>query len=835
MDQQSSVLPVLIEDKMRHSYLDYAMSVIVGRALPDARDGLKPVHRRILFAMHELGCASDKPYKKSARVVGDVIGKYHPHGDTAVYDALVRMAQPWSMRHLLIDGQGNFGSIDGDSPAAMRYTEVRMSKLSSEMLADIDKDTIDFTPTYDDSMKEPSVLPTRYPNLLVNGSTGIAVGMATNIPPHNLGESIRATIALIQDKFISDDELMLMMPAPDFPTGGFIYGQEGARQAFLNGRGTITMRARTAIEISKNERAAVIVTELPYQVNKATLIENIAHLVRDKKLEGISDLRDESDREGMRIVIELKRDEMPEIVLNNLFKQTQLQCNFSANMLALIDNKPRLCGVRELLLHFIDHRRQVVTRRTLFDLDKAKSRAHILEGLMIALNNIDSVIKVIRACKNAQLAKDALIENYHLSLLQTQAILEMRLQRLTGLEYDKISAENSEVTSTITRLELILADDNILMKVITDELQAITEQYSTPRMSEIIDATGELSLEDLIVREDMVVTISHQGYIKRNPASTYQVQHRGGKGKTAMKTKNEDFVSRLIVASTHDYLMFFSNRGRVFKKKVYEIPSASRTARGKAMVNVLPLEKDEQISATLAISSFDDEGYILMATRLGLIKKTKLTAYKNVRSNGIIAVKLNEKDDLISVSLSLDGQGVLMAASNGKSIRFSVDDIRSSGRDTKGVTGIRMNPAEKLVGMSLLDADTTILSVSENGFGKRTHVDEFRVQNRGGKGVYSLKTDKRNGSMVAALQVHEDDHLMLITDTGRLTRIPASGISIISRHTLGVKLMGCNPKEKVIGVVCIADNHHDDNGEHDDNIENAAENDGEDHLVEDNA
>jgi len=810
MDQKQSVLPVLIEDKMRHSYLDYAMSVIVGRALPDARDGLKPVHRRILFAMHELGCTSEKPYKKSARVVGDVIGKYHPHGDTAVYDALVRMAQPWSMRHLLVDGQGNFGSIDGDSPAAMRYTEVRMSKLSSELLADLDKNTVDFIPNYDDSLSEPEVLPTRYPNLLVNGSTGIAVGMATNIPPHNLGESIRATIALIRNKFISDDELMGMMPAPDFPTGGFIYGREGAKQAFLHGRGTVTMRARTNIEYSKTDRATVVVTELPYQVNKANLIENIAHLVRDKKLEGISDLRDESDRDGMRVVIELKRDEMPEIVLNNLFKQTQLQCNFSSNMLALIDNKPRLCGVRELLLHFIDHRRQVVTRRTLFELDKAKARAHILEGLLAALNSIDEVIKMIRGCKNALLAKESLMQRFGLSTQQTQAILEMRLQRLTGLEYDKINNEYHDVQSTMTRLQAILSDDDLLMKVIEDELTSVMEQYSTPRMSEIVDATGELSLEDLIVREDMVVTISHQGYIKRNATSVYQVQHRGGKGKTAMKTKNEDFVSRLIVASTHDYLMFFSNRGRVFKKKVYEIPSASRTARGKAMVNVLPLAKDEQISATLAVSSFDDEGCILMATRLGLIKKTALSAYKNVRTNGIIAVKLNDEDDLISVSLAVPGQGVLMAASNGKSIRFSVDDIRTSGRDTKGVTGMRMSPSEKLVGMCLLDKDSTIMSVSENGFGKRTVVEEFRVQKRGGKGVYSLKTEGRNGSMVAALQVNEDDHLMLITDTGRLTRIPASGVSVISRHTQGVKLMGCDDKEKVIGVVCIVESHEAD-------------------------
>lgn len=795
-------LPVLIEDEMKRSYLDYAMSVIVGRALPDARDGLKPVHRRILFAMQDLGSTFDKPFKKSARVVGDVIGKYHPHGDSAVYDALVRMAQPWSMRHVLVDGQGNFGSVDGDSPAAMRYTEARMSRLAGELLADIDKDTVDFGPNYDESLKEPKVLPSRFPNLLINGSQGIAVGMATNIPPHNLGETINATIALVANPDIDDDELMQIMPGPDFPTGGFIYGRSGIRSAFSTGRGSVTMRARAEVETNaRTHRQSLIITELPYQVNKANLIENIAHQVRDKKLEGISDLRDESDRDGMRIAIELKKGEIPDVVLNNLYKHTQLQCNFGCNMLALVDGQPKLCGVRELLLHFLDHRRQVVTRRCLFDLAKAEARAHILEGLLIALDHIDEVIRLIRASQTPADAKIGLMEHFGLSDKQAQAILDMRLHRLTGLERDKIKAEYDEIQALIAWLKSILADEKLLMKVIVEELEAVRDRYSDPRRSEIMEETADLSMEDLITEEDMVVTISNEGYIKRNATSLYRAQHRGGKGKTAMTTKDEDFVAQLMVASTHDYLLFFSNRGRVFRKKVYEVPQAGRATRGKALVNLLPVEKDERISATLAIREFDEDHYIVMATKNGVVKKTRLSEYMNIRANGIVAINLDEEDDLIGVLVSNGSQDIMLAASGGKAIRFSEEDVRPMGRSTRGVTGMRLPDNCRVISMTLVSDDATLLAVSENGYGKRTSVSEYNVQKRGGQGVFTLKTGGRNGDMVAALLVQSDDQVMMMTDTGRLVRIRLNGVSVIGRNTQGVKLINCDEGERVIGAV----------------------------------
>ncbi|HCS12404.1 MAG: DNA gyrase subunit A [Zetaproteobacteria bacterium CG06_land_8_20_14_3_00_59_53] len=807
MEQQlDTSVPIQIEEEMRRSYLDYAMSVIIGRALPDARDGLKPVHRRILFAMQDLGSTYDKPFKKSARVVGDVIGKYHPHGDTAVYDAMVRMAQPWSMRHLLVDGQGNFGSVDGDSPAAMRYTEARMSRLSAELLADIDKNTVDFAPNYDESLQEPKVLPARFPNLLVNGSQGIAVGMATNIPPHNLGESINATIAMIETPDIHDDELMRIMPGPDFPTGGFIYGRKGMRDAFLTGRGSVTMRAKAMVEIHpRTKRESLIISELPYQVNKATLIENIAGLVRDKKLEGISDLRDESDRDGLRIAIELKKNEIPEVVLNNLYKHTQLQCNFSCNMLALVDGRPRLCGVREFLDYFIDHRRQVVTRRCLFELDKAEARAHILEGLLIALDQIDAVIKLIRASQTAEEARDGLMSTFGLSELQARAILDMRLQRLTGLERDKIKAEYDEVQATIARLKAILADEKLLMQVIVGELQAVRDQYADARRSEIMDETAELSVEDLITEEDMVVTISNEGYIKRNAVSLYRAQRRGGKGKTAMGTKDEDFVTQLMTASTHDYLLFFSDRGRVFRKKVYEVPQAGRAARGKALVNLLPVEKDEKISATLAIREFDDEHYIVMATKKGLVKKTSLTDYANIRANGIIAIRLDEDDDLIAVRVTNGSQEIMLASSGGKAIRFAETDVRPMGRATRGVTGMRMPEDTTVIAMALVVERATLLAVSENGYGKRTAVEEYAMQKRGGQGVFTLKTGGRNGSMIAALQVTDEDQVMMMTDSGRLVRIRLNGVSVIGRNTQGVKLIDCSSDETVIGAVRVAE------------------------------
>jgi len=807
-------IPVLIEDEMKRSYLDYAMSVIVGRALPDARDGLKPVHRRILYAMQDLGCTHDKPFKKSARVVGDVIGKYHPHGDTAVYDAMVRMAQPWSMRHLLIDGQGNFGSVDGDSPAAMRYTEARMSRVAAELLADIDKNTVDFAPNYDESLKEPKVLPAKFPNLLVNGSQGIAVGMATNIPPHNLGEAINACIALVGNPDIDDDELMQIMPGPDFPTGGFIYGRKGMQQAFISGRGSVTMRAKALVEIHpRTKRESLIITELPYQVNKANLIENIAHMVRDKKLEGISDLRDESDRDGMRIAIELKKNEIPEVVLNNLYKHTQLQCNFGCNMLSLVDGQPKLCGVRELLLHFLDHRRQVVTRRCLFDLAKAEARAHILEGLLIALDNIDEVIKLIRASQTPAEAKTGLMDRFGLSDKQSQAILDMRLHRLTGLERNKIQAEFDEIQKLISRLKAILADEKLLMGVIVEELEAVRDKYADPRRSEIMDETAELSVEDLITEEDMVVTISNEGYIKRNATSLYRAQRRGGKGKTAMTTKEEDFVAQLMVASTHDYLLFFSNRGRVFRKKVYEVPQAGRATRGKALVNLLPVEKGEKISATLSIREFDEDHYIVMATKNGVVKKTRLSDFQNIRANGIIAIKIDDDDDLIGVVVSNGEQDIMLSASGGKAIRFSESDVRPMGRSTRGVTGMRMPGGCKVISMTLVSDRATLLAVSENGFGKRTSVSEYNVQKRGGQGVFTLKTGGRNGAMIAALLVLDEDQVMMMTDTGRLVRIKMDGVSVIGRNTQGVTLFDVDENERVIGAVRVAEKHDDDIGE----------------------
>ncbi|HKI60351.1 MAG TPA: DNA gyrase subunit A [Mariprofundaceae bacterium] len=812
MDENlNPAVPILIEEEMKRSYLDYAMSVIIGRALPDARDGLKPVHRRILFAMQDLGCTHDKPYKKSARVVGDVIGKYHPHGDSAVYDAMVRMAQPWSMRHLLVDGQGNFGSVDGDSPAAMRYTEARMSRVAAELLADIDKDTVDFGPNYDDSLSEPKVLPAKFPNLLVNGSQGIAVGMATNIPPHNLGEAINATIELIKNPGVDDEDLMQIMPGPDFPTGGFIYGRQGMREAFVSGRGSVTMRAKAIVEIHpRTKRESLIINELPYQVNKAKLIENIAHLVRDKKLEGISDLRDESDRDGMRIAIELKKNEIAEVILNNLYKHTQLQCNFSSNMLALVDGQPKLCGVRELLLHFVDHRRQVVTRRCLFDLAKAEARAHILEGLLIALDNIDEVIKLIRASQTGAEAKMGLIERFGLSDKQAQAILDMRLQRLTGLERDKIKAEFEEMQKVIAHLKAILADEKLLMEVIVEELEEVRDKYADPRRTLIVDEAAELSVEDLITEEDMVVTISNEGYIKRNAISLYRAQRRGGKGKTAMTTKDEDFVAQLMVASTHDYLLFFSDRGRVFRKKVYEVPQGGRATRGKALINLLPVEKDESISATLAVREFDEEFYIVMATKQGVIKKTRLSDFKNIRTNGIIAINIDENDDLIGVARSNGEQDIMLASSGGKTIRFAETDVRPMGRSTRGVTGMRMPEGVTVIGMSLVVDRACLLAVSENGYGKRTSVDEYNTQKRGGQGVFTLKTGGRNGAMVAALQVIDEDQVMMMTDTGRLVRIRMDGISVIGRNTQGVKLINCSSEERVIGAVRVVEKQEDE-------------------------
>ncbi|MCF6208661.1 MAG: DNA gyrase subunit A, partial [Ghiorsea sp.] len=690
-------------------------------------------------------------------------------------------------------------------------TESRMSKLSAELLADLDKDTVDFGPNYDESLSEPKVLPAKYPNLLVNGSQGIAVGMATNIPPHNLGESINAIIALTKNIDIDDEELMQIMPGPDFPTAGFIYGRKGMRDAFATGRGSITMRAKVVIERNKRtKRESLVIAELPYQVNKAKLHKYIAELARDKKIEGISEVRDESDRDGMRLVIDLKKNEVPEIILNNLYKQTAMQCNFSCNYLSLLDGQPKLCGVRELLLHFLDHRRQVVTRRCLFDLAKAEARIHILEGLLIALDNIDAVIKLIRASKTGAEAKENLCTQFDLSEKQAQAILDMRLQRLTGLEYDKIKAEFDEIAALITYLKEILADEKLLMKVIVEELEQVRDKYADPRRSIIIDETAELSIEDLITEEDMVVTISNEGYIKRNPTTLYRAQRRGGKGKTAMTTKEEDFVQQLMVASTHDFLLFFSDKGRVFRKKVYEVPQAGRSARGKALVNILPVEKGEKISATLAVREFEEGQYIIMATTNGVVKKTSLTEYKNIRSNGIIAIRLDDDDELMAVAISTGEQDIMLASSNGKAIRFSETDVRPLSRSTRGVTGIRMSKGNRVISMSVVAEKATFLAISENGYGKRTSVSEYNTQKRGGQGVFTLKTGGRNGDMVAALQVIDDDQVMMMTDTGRLMRMKMNGISVIGRNTQGVTLIKCDKKERVIGAVRVVEKQDDE-------------------------
>jgi len=829
---------VNIEDEMKRSYMDYAMSVIIGRALPDVRDGLKPVHRRCLYAMYDMGNEWNKPYKKSARVVGDVIGKYHPHGDTAAYDTIVRMAQDFSLRYPLVDGQGNFGSVDGDSPAAMRYTEVRMAQLAHELLADIDKETVEMGPNYDDSLKEPLVLPSKFPNLLVNGSSGIAVGMATNIPPHNLREVVDGIIATIQNPALTFEELLTHVPGPDFPTGGFIYGREGILQAYRTGRGIIQMRARAMIETQKKtERQSIVVTEIPYQVNKARLVEKIAELVREKKIEGIADLRDESDRDGMRIVIELKRDENPQVMLNQLYKQTQMQSSFGIINLAIVNNRPKVLTLRETIGHFIDHRREIVTRRTIFDLKKAEARAHILEGLKIALDWLDSVIELIRASANPAEAKEGLmaglfsdegwlkklglplpasaaeyVRPVRLSDLQAQAILDMRLHRLTGLERDKILGEYQEILKYIARLKEILASETEILNIIVGELRELKEKFGDDRRTEIVSQTAEISLEDTIVEEDMVVTISHTGYIKRSAVSLYRAQRRGGKGKTGMKTKEEDFVEQLFIASTKDYLMFFTDAGRVYWLKVYEIPEGGRATRGKAIVNLLNLSAGEKISAILAVKEFSEDKFIMMATRQGVVKKTPLVEYSNIRSGGIIAVNLDEGDKLITVALTDGKQDVLLASKNGKSIRFREEDARPMGRVTRGVRGMTLEDDDVVIGMEIVNdlTGSTLFTVTENGFGKRTELTEYRRQSRGGKGVITIKTTERNGCVVDIKQVTDENDLMLITDQGKIIRMPVAGFSVIGRNTQGVRLMVTEENERIVAVARLAEKEESD-------------------------
>ncbi len=799
-------VPVSIEDEMKKSYLDYAMSVIVGRALPDSRDGLKPVHRRILYAMHEMGLESNKPYKKSARVVGDVMGKYHPHGDMAIYDAITRMVQGFSLRYPLIDGQGNFGSIDGDPPAAMRYTEARMARLAGELLEDIEKETVDFTPNYDGASKEPVVLPAAFPNLLVNGSSGIAVGMATNMPPHNLTEVIDALICVIKNPETQLKELMKLIPGPDFPTAGFVYGTKGIREAYSTGRGVIQVRAKATVEKNpRTNRQSIVITEIPYMVNKARLIESIADLVRDKKIEGISDVRDESDREGMRIVVELKRDEVAEVILNNLYLHTQMKTSFGIINLALVDGQPRVLPLPSLLREFVRFRREVVTRRTIFELKKARERAHILEGLKIAIDNLDAVIKLIRASKGPQEARAGLVKNFDLSDIQAQAILEMRLQRLTALEREKIVEEYGEVLKLIKRLEETLASEKLLMNVIVDELKEIKERYGDERRTQIVEESAEITIEDIIAEEDMVVTISSGGYIKRNPTSLFRIQRRGGKGKMGMTTREEDFVSDLFIASTHSYILFFTDRGKAYSLKVYDIPQAGRAARGKAIVNILNVAAGEKITAFLPVREFAEGRYIVMATAQGTIKKTDLMSFANIRSGGLIAVSLDEGDSLISARLTDGKMDIFLGTHLGQANRFSEDEVREMGRQARGVRGIRLDGGDRLVSMETVEEGATVLTVTEKGYGKRTEFSEYTGHHRGGSGLINVKITEKNGPVAAIAKVRDSDELMISTNTGKIIRIAMKGVPVTGRNTQGVRLMGMDAGEQITGIAPIAE------------------------------
>ncbi len=799
-------IPVNIEDEMKKSYMDYAMSVIIGRALPDVRDGLKPVHRRILYAMNELNNDWDKPYKKSARIVGDVIGKYHPHGDMAVYDAITRMAQDFSLRYPLIDGQGNFGSIDGDPPAAMRYTEIRMSKLSSRLLEDIDKDTVDFVPNYDESLVEPSVLPSKFPNLIINGSSGIAVGMATNIPPHNLVETINGLIALIENPEISVEELMTHIPGPDFPTGAFIYGREGIRAAYEAGRGVIQLRSRAIIERDrKGERESIVITELPYQTNKAKLIERIAELIEEKVIEGISNVRDESDRDGMRVVIELKRNEVAEVILNQLYKHTQMQTSFGIILLAIHQNQPKLLSLKEMLHLFVRHRKEMVTRRSLFDLKKAEARAHILEGLKKAIEQIDAVIATIRASKTPKEAKDRLIERFTFSEEQAQAILDMRLQRLTNLEQHKIVEEYEETIKLINRLKALLASERLMFNLIKEEFLSLRDAYGDERRTEIVEIAPEIRVEDLIAEEDMVVTITHTGYIKRNPISLYRSQHRGGKGKVGINVKEEDFVEDLFIASTHDYILFFTDAGRVHWMKVHELPQAGRLTRGKAIVNLLNLSPQEKVTAILPLKDFAAGKFITFMTKRGIIKRTALEAYSNPRAGGIIAIHLDEGDELISTKLTDGQQHLFLGTKMGKAIHFPETQIREIGRTARGIKGVRISKEDEVVGMEAVSPYSQLLTVTANGYGKRTQVSEYRIQNRGGAGIFTVKRTQKTGNVVTIKTVSDEDELMLISDRGKIIRLRAVDIPIQGRTTQGVRLITLEEGERVVAVAKLAE------------------------------
>ena len=848
-------LPISLEEEMRRSYLDYAMSVIVGRALPDVRDGLKPVHRRVLFAMHELSNDWNRPYKKSARIVGDVIGKYHPHGDTAVYDTIVRMAQDFSLRYMLIDGQGNFGSVDGDNAAAMRYTEIRMSRIAHELLIDLDKETVDFGPNYDDSEKEPLILPAKIPNLLINGSSGIAVGMATNIPPHNLNEVIEACLALLKNSDISIDELIEYIPAPDFPTAGIIYGISGVRDGYRTGRGRVVMRARTHFEdMEKGSRQCIVVDELPYQVNKANLLIRIGELVRDKKIEGISDLRDESDKSGMRVVIELKRGEVPEVILNNLYKETQMQDTFGMNMVALLDGQPRLLNLKQILDAFLRHRREVVTRRTVFELKKARERGHLLEGLAVALSNVDEIIALIKAAPTPSVAKDAIMtkvwrsqlveemlsramadanalrpdglgeefglkaQGYRLSDAQAQAILELRLQRLTGLEQEKIVEEYKEVIEKIIDYLNTLANPERITSIITEELDAIKLQFGDKRRSEIIVDTQDLSMEDLITPADVVVTLSHSGYIKSQLLDEYRAQKRGGRGKLATSTKEDDFIDKLFIANTHDYILCFSSLGRVYWIKVYEVPQGGRLSRGKPIINLVQLEEGEKINAILPVKAFDETRYIFMATSFGTVKKTPLSEFSRPRNNGIIAIGLDEGDYLIGVELTEGKHDVMLFSDNGKAMRFSENDVRPVGRTARGVRGMKLGTGQKVISLLVAEnEELTVLTATENGYGKRTPISEYTRHNRGTQGMIAIKTSERNGKVVTAKLVKPDDEIMLITSGGVLIRTRVNEVREMSRATQGVTLINLDAGEKLAGLERVIESEDSDsNGDSDD-------------------
>ena len=837
---QESFTPISITDELRTSFMDYAMSVIISRALPDVRDGLKPVHRRILTTMRDLNLTANRAHRKCAKIAGDVSGNYHPHGEGAVYPSLVRMAQNFSLRYPLIDGQGNFGSVDGDPPAAMRYTEARMTRLGEEMLRDINKSTVDYVPNYDETRQEPTVLPSAIPNLLVNGSAGIAVGMATNIPPHNLAEVIEALVLVLEHPDCTLPELIECVPGPDFPTAGFIHGRQGILEAYHTGRGFLQLRARCDVEVSdRTERESIIVNEIPYQLNKTRLLERIAEMVRAKKIEGIADLRDESDRRGMRIVIDLKRDAVSQVVLNQLYANTQLQSTFGIIMLALVDNEPRVLTLKEMLIYFLEHRREVIIRRTQHDLERAREREHVLVGLLIALDHLDAVIELIRNAASPDEARQGLMEGRFrlleteaveqgaldfaddealptLSAIQAQAILDLRLQRLTGLERDKILTEHTELRETVQDYEDILANDARLQGIIKDDLLALKEQYGDARRTEIVDAEEEIHLEDLIVEEDMVVTKSHTGYIKRQPVNLYQNQRRGGKGKMAMQTREEDFVEQLFIASTHDYLLFFTNIGKVHWLKVYQLPLASRIAKGKAVVNLLQLQPDERISTVVPIRRFEIDRYLIMATKFGVVKKTSLKAYSNPRQAGIIALNLDDGDELIRVGVTQGDQDILLGTRKGKAIRFNESDARAIGRTARGVKGLRLAKDDEVVGMEVLSPDSTILSVSESGYGKRTTESEYRTQSRGGKGLINLRITAKTGPVMGILQVFDDDDVMVMSDQGNLVRLPVGDIRPTGRNTQGVRLINLRADQRLVGAVRIEEDGEDDIDETDD-------------------